>query len=348
MLFYVSKLFLMVALAPILLKEIKMSSKLSWVGALIVVITLAACGGGGGGGTPSSVDPTNTGNAGGATTAGGTNNPVVSDLVACLDLNPVNSFSWDAKASPASYSVVITSTVSGSAPSPTTVGSTTTTVVATPTTPVVVTSTSVTFYPDSSAVVSYRNDTFQGSTVRAAKTKGFNNYYFGINGALSSRVAFDNDVFSTISPTSVTFVGSLSYNTAGQVISQGTTVGRSRSLTLQPGQSQNYVYATSFTNGVSTTITSSSAGSETYTFVAKEDVATTAGTFKNACKVQVDRVSSTAVNTGQLNKALFTVWYVPGWGVVKETALFTYTDGRSPNTMTLTTQATNIVSGTLP
>jgi hypothetical protein len=308
-----------------------MSSKFSWIGALMVAATLAACGGGGGGVTPG---------------GGGTSNPVVSDLVACLDLNPANSFTWDSKASPASYSVVTTSTLSGATSA--NVGSATTTVVATPTTPVVVTSTNVTYYPDSSAVVSYRNDIFQGSTARVAKTKGFNNYYFGINGALSSRVAFDNDVFSTISPTSVTFVGSLNYNTAGQVVSQGITVGRSRSLTLQPGQSQNYVYATSFTNGVSTTVTGSSAGSETYTFVAKEDVVTTAGTFKNACKVQVDRVSSTAVNIGQLNNVLYTVWYVPGWGVVKETALFTYTDGRSPSTVTLTTQATSILGGILP
>ncbi len=94
---------------------------------------------------------------------------------------------------------------------------------------------------------------FNGLFATARNDKEFVRSYLG-NGNIANTSPRELDVFYSISPAEFTIFGSTSCNTASAVIGTSINTGRVRN-------------------------------------VAKEDVATTGGTFKNACKVEVDRLN---------------------------------------------------------
>jgi hypothetical protein len=323
-----------------------MSSKFSWIVALMLVASLAACGGGGsdssvanngntgGGGaaTPAAGGTTNTSGGGATPAAGGTTNtsggaatPVLNDMAACFQVTAGNSFVFNRTTSPSSYQVVSTSApVVVAAPPGSPVGTPSTTIPG-------ITVTSTLFYSASTVTSTYRLGTFEGN---AATVRNDNNLF----------PAYSVDGFYGISATSFTFLGSVAYNTASVATGKTLTTGRTRNLALSQGQSQNYSYSSASYTGTATTPYYSSAANETITFVVKEDVTSPAGVFKNACKFDVVR-NTVSPAPGGISR--FTVWYAPGWGAVKEESNLTFTDGRVPSTAVESSQVTRIVTGSL-
>jgi hypothetical protein len=308
-----------------------MSSKFSWISALMLVASLAACGGGGGDSSVANNGNTGSGSvatpaAGGTTsTGGGAATPVVNDMSACFQVTAGNSFVFSRTTSPSSYQAVSTSApvvVAASPGSP--VGTPSTTIPGT-------TVTSTLFYSASTVTSTYRLGTFEGSAATARN----DNY-------LSQGYSVDG--FYGITASSFTFLGSVSYNTASVATGKTIITGRTRNLALLQGQSQNYSYSSASYTGTATTPYYSSAANETITFVVKEDVTSPAGVFKNACKFDVVR-NTVSPAPGGISR--FSVWYAPGWGAVKEQADLTFTDGRIPNAAVESSQVTRILSGTL-
>lgn len=177
--------------------------------------------------------------------------------------------------------------------------------------------------------------------------------YNGVVG--QSRVSTGTDTFTptslpTVSSKFEVFSNLIAANKYTRVANRNTPVGGAssdtvfsnhmRSLNLAVGASE--IYTFTFANAATPTAI---LGTTTHTvkLLAIEDLVTPAGTFKNACKFSLE-VASAGAPPGTSTDIF---WYAPGWGNVKEVVTQTFTDGRTPATMTNTTEASLILRGAL-
>jgi hypothetical protein len=118
------------------------------------------------------------------------------------------------------------------------------------------------------------------------------------------------------------------------------------------GQAQNFSYVATETFIISGSITAmASTTSPTVSFRTREDVLTPAGTFKNSCKFNADTklIQTTTGNTSATVSVSAGVnslqWCAPGGGLVKQDSSERFTDGRWPASLSKSSSATAILSG---
>lgn len=200
---------------------------------------------------------------------------------------------------------------------------------------------STVYYGYSTQDRTYANSTFNGASALVRASVGTSTF-----ASTLSPQASKSEQFLALTPTTYTVLGTKAYSSSGTLTNVLTYTGFNRTLTAKPGESQSYTY--SYVNTTSTPLSASIAN--TLTFVAREDVSTPAGIFKNSCKLTqesspqaITGLSGAPATVGIANN---TFWFAPGWGVVKESYTNTYTD-RLPASTTFTGNAISILSGSL-
>lgn len=176
------------------------------------------------------------------------------------------------------------------------------------------------------------------SSVTVARSKGVSTF-----AGLSSS-AFNSDTLYSITPQSRTINASRSYDAAGTVTNVSTASGNIINLTVVPSQSQT---VTSTRNNSAPNVTPQASRTvQTVNFVAREDVQTTAGLFKNACKVTFNGSTYDQNGNALLNTFSETAWYAPGWGRVKANGV-SDTPRYSPSQNSFTFDTLSIITGSL-
>lgn len=176
---------------------------------------------------------------------------------------------------------------------------------------------------------------------------------FGSSSGPVTRSFVDTEVLSTTP--SFTLVRSSESRPSITYVSATNYAGNVRPLAVATGQPHHFSFSATKTSSISgeAATTTVSVTSQTVTFLAREDVVTSAGTFKNSCKFNSDTklvqsstpgASVTAIVTAGVNS---TQWFAPGWGLVRQDSTERFTDGRQPAILTRTSGATAILSGSL-
>ncbi len=281
-----------------------------WTSGLVASVSalLLACGGGGGGSNPVA--------------------PALVDVADCFQVNPANAFRYNSISSPSQAQTLL-------APG--------------------ATSSTTYNYENTVADVAYKGDFFNGALVLSRSSTGTDTYT--TTAAIAPRPFTDSEFF-TATPTFTVLGGKSSYPSIFY-LSETVFSGLSRALSFPAGQAQNYTYTATKTSSILggkpasdvTTINHS------VTFVARENVVTPAGTFKNSCKFSLDTKTSATVVTGGTTTLATTaapsagtsstVWYAPGWGLVKQDSVDRYTDGRVPASVSKSSSATAVLAGSL-
>jgi hypothetical protein len=276
--------------------------------ALTASALLLACGGGSGG-------------------SGGTSDPLV-NVADCFQVNASNSFRYTSTSSPSQAQTLLTPGA---------------------------TSSTTYNYENTVADVAYRSDFFNGALALSRSSAGTDTYT--TTSAIAPRQFTDSEFFTT-TPT-FTILGSKSSYPSISYLSETVFSGFGRALSFPSGQAQNYTYIATKTFAVlgSTPSFSVSTITHTVTFLVRENLDTPAGTFKNACKFSLEiktpptpvastpaTASSTAASSAGTSS---TVWYAPGWGLVKQDSVERFTDGRVPASVSKSSAVTVILSGSL-
>lgn len=152
--------------------------------------------------------------------------------------------------------------------------------------------------------------------------------------------------YSNVGQTIVRFDGRDTFSTIT------TSAGDTLDLRIPAGTTQRYiseysnvttVRPSSYLSGSDTSSTTRSA-----TFVAREDVVTPAGTFRNACKVTYQLLSQTPIVDSVffrgITSTLTTSWHAPGWGIVKSVKTITYSNS-VPSALNYTFVANKTLTG---
>ncbi len=282
-----------------------------WTSAVTLTVSafLLACGGGGGG-------------------AGGGSDPLVS-VADCFQVNASNSLRYVTTSSPSQAQTLLTPGA---------------------------TSSTTYNYENTVADVTYRSDFFNGALAQSRSSAGTDSYT--TTAAIAPRPFTDNEFFTNTA--TFTVLGSKSSYPSISYLSETVFSGLSRALSFPAGQAQNYTYIATKTFAVvgSTPTLTVTTITHTVTFIARDNVATPAGTFKNSCKFSLDiktppttatissatpLTTTTALSAGTSS----TVWYAPGWGLVKQDSVERFTDGRQPASVSKSSAATVILSGSL-
>jgi hypothetical protein len=259
--------------------------------------------------------------------AGGGNDPLVS-VADCFQVNASNSLRYVTTSSPSQAQTLLTPGA---------------------------TSSTTYNYENTVADVAYRSDFFNGALAQSRSSTGTDTYT--TSAAIAPRPFTDNEFF-TNTPT-FTVLGSKSSYPSISYLSETVFSGLSRALSFPSGQAQNYTYIATKTFVVvgSTPTLTVTTITHTVTFIARDNVATPAGTFKNSCKFSLDIKTASPVvassTTASTTTAALsagtssTVWYAPGWGLVKQDSVERFTDGRQPASVSKSSAATLILSGSL-
>jgi hypothetical protein len=281
---------------------------------LVLTCSLVACGGGGGDGGDS------------------TSLAASVKLADCFQVNTQNAFRMSIVHSPASYQSGISTGFSTVSASPF-ISPTTGLALSTPV--------SGTFsYADSIYDTSYRQTTYK-SISATAKNRVGKAFIAGTNSL--SPIAYDNDSYYAITSSRMTFLGSTALGTQGMVISE--IEDTSFNLLLAIGEKSVVTNTLTFSP---TTPTTDGTISKTITYIAQEDVSTPAGVFKNSCKLDVEVKTITTNPLDPFSTTVTsTIWVAPAWGVIKEVATHSFSDGRIPSVATRSRQVTNILRGSL-
>jgi hypothetical protein len=160
---------------------------------------------------------------------------------------------------------------------------------------------------------------------------------------------FIKDDFFTANSGSYTSLGEDEDYPTLPYISETTNSGRLIQLSWASGQPQNFSYTATKTATISgnTATVAAASYSNAFTYMGREDVITPAGTFKNSCKLNLDSKALSGVASATSAGTSGTVWYAPGWGLVKQASVETFTDGRQPATLNRTSVVTGVLAGTL-
>ncbi len=205
--------------------------------------------------------------------------------------------------------------------------------------PTVAVGTGTVYFSTSTYVLTYRTEAVasSASTVTVARNKGMSTYA-GLPAA-----AFDSDTVYTITPQGRTINASRSYDATGTITNVSTSGGNTIDLTVVPGQSQTVTSTRSNSNANSTPQASRTV--QTVNFVGREDVQTTAGLFKNACKVTFNGSTYDQNGNALLSTFSETGWYAPGWGRVKANGV-SDTLRYTPSQNSFTLDTVSIITGT--
>ena len=241
------------------------------------------------------------------------NNPApVADMSACFQINNANSANQISVPGRATSAILPTATAG----------------------------TSTVYFSTSTYALTFRTDAVASSTstVTVARSKGTSTY------AGLSAAAFDSDVVYKITPQSRTINATRSYDAAGTITNVSTAGGNIIDLTVVPGQSQTVTSTRSNSNANFTPQASRTV--QTVNFVGREDVQTTAGLFKNACKVTFNGSIFDQNGNALLSTFSETAWYAPGWGRVKANGV-NDTLRYSPSQNSFTFDTVSIITGAL-
>ena len=199
--------------------------------------------------------------------------------------------------------------------------------------------TSTVYFSTSTFALTHRSENLAGATTPATvvRNKGLATYV-GIPSAV-----FDNETFQTITPQSRTVNFGRNYDASGVVINQATWNGNVFDLTVVPGQSQTVTRTRNNSNVNFAPLAIRTV--QTVNFVSREDVQTTAGLFKNACKVTFNGSTFDVANNALVNTFSETGWYAPGWGRVKANGT-SDTPRYSPTQNSFTLDTLSLITGT--